>query len=69
MGVPVESGINYRNVPKMGTLCAKNGKNNSGDAGIRGWDGKRRSLAQFLPHSVFERFFPATAHQTHGRQA
>jgi hypothetical protein len=69
MGVPVESGINYRNVPKMGTLCTKNGKNNSGDAGIRGRDCKRGSLAQFLPHSVFERFFPATAHQTKHSQA
>jgi len=36
MAVPVESGINYESVPKMGTLCAKNGKNNSGDAGTRG---------------------------------
>jgi hypothetical protein len=57
----------------MGTLCTKNGKNNSGRAGSQESanceDFLPGALAEFLPDSVFERFFPATAHQTKHSQA
>jgi hypothetical protein len=62
MDLPVESDIDYGIVPKMGTLCAKNGKNNSAHAGSRGWELPEKVLAQILPHSVFKRLFLATAH-------
>jgi hypothetical protein len=73
MAIPVESNLIIGAcltlalyVPKMvKTIPPHAGNEDGGDSE----DCLRGALAQFLPHSVFERFFPATEHQTNHSQA